>query len=361
MLSNARVSTLVPVLAAALALAGAAPVRAHVELGGTLDTSQETPPTSFTTTLDSTQETPAPTVGGHTPTGTATFTLNADHTITYTFATQDLTGPAILAHIHQGAPGVAGGIVVALNQTTGTGTTTALTDAQVDALHAGNLYINVHTGTNPGGEIRGQIHQPNATATFAFDPETGKLDYTVTPQNLTGAVTMAHLHIGPPGVSGMPTITLDNSLTGSVSNLTEQQVNDLYDGKLYVNVHTAAHGAGEIRAQVTITGKSACDCTNATHKAFLKCVADEIKKLAKANRKLASVRAIKQAAKVSSCGLTKGSKKAIACCLPQTPTENIVVGRLCAPIADKACTRKKGTPAAGGSCFPTNPCTPAAD
>ena len=29
--------------------------------------------------------------------------------------------------------------------------------AQVDSLRAGNLYFNVHSAANPGGEIRGQI------------------------------------------------------------------------------------------------------------------------------------------------------------------------------------------------------------
>ena len=33
----------------------------------------------------------------------------------------------------------------------------ALTPGLVDALLAGNLYVNVHTSAHPGGEIRGQI------------------------------------------------------------------------------------------------------------------------------------------------------------------------------------------------------------
>jgi hypothetical protein len=33
-----------------------------------------------------------------------------------------------------------------------------LTPAQVQAWKAGNLYVNVHTAANKGGEVRGQIN-----------------------------------------------------------------------------------------------------------------------------------------------------------------------------------------------------------
>ena len=43
----------------------------------------------------------------------------------------------------------------------GTGTITVgadtLTDAQYEAFKAGNLYVNVHSDANKGGEIRGQL------------------------------------------------------------------------------------------------------------------------------------------------------------------------------------------------------------
>jgi hypothetical protein len=32
-----------------------------------------------------------------------------------------------------------------------------LTDAQYEAFKAGNLYVNVHSDANKGGEIRGQL------------------------------------------------------------------------------------------------------------------------------------------------------------------------------------------------------------
>jgi len=33
-----------------------------------------------------------------------------------------------------------------------------ITDAQYDAFKAGNLYVNVHSAANKGGEIRGQLN-----------------------------------------------------------------------------------------------------------------------------------------------------------------------------------------------------------
>ena len=34
---------------------------------------------------------------------------------------------------------------------------TKLTDAQMESLKSGNLYVNVHSAANPGGEIRAQL------------------------------------------------------------------------------------------------------------------------------------------------------------------------------------------------------------
>ena len=65
-----------------------------------------------------------------------------------------------MAHIHQGAPGQNGPVVIGL---TGLGNEwmvpagSMLTEAQYDAYKAGNLYVNVHTEANKGGEIRAQL------------------------------------------------------------------------------------------------------------------------------------------------------------------------------------------------------------
>lgn len=70
--------------------------------------------------------------------------------------------PVTAAHIHEAAAGVNGPIRVFLSGTTG-GTTymshdmPVLSAALETALFANELYVNIHSTTFPGGEVRGQL------------------------------------------------------------------------------------------------------------------------------------------------------------------------------------------------------------
>ena len=129
-------------------------------------------------------------------TGAFRGVINSDQSITYDFSYTGLQGAVTQAHIHLAQPGVNGGIVVWLCQTTtnpaptniplvptctpGSGTFTnrtitsadvvAITGANVGqqvgagefskvlaAIRAGKAYANVHSALSTGGEIRGQI------------------------------------------------------------------------------------------------------------------------------------------------------------------------------------------------------------
>ena len=101
-------------------------------------------------------------------TGSATVTLVGD-AMTVSGDFSGLSSPVVEiagtpAHIHMAPPGENGDVIFPLNVSAAEDGTsgifslsTTLTPEQLDAFNAGELYINIHTEMNQGGEIRGQI------------------------------------------------------------------------------------------------------------------------------------------------------------------------------------------------------------
>ncbi len=74
----------------------------------------------------------------------------------------DLTGPASMAHFH--GPAAAGKNAPPMVPITGPLTSpfegsATLTDDQTKTLANGDMYFNIHTDANKGGEIRGQVEK----------------------------------------------------------------------------------------------------------------------------------------------------------------------------------------------------------
>jgi CHRD domain len=109
-------------------------------------------------------------------TGVAEFIVGGTDSIGYSVKATNLEG-ATAGHVHLGATGVNGPVVVTLfkydtpmNEVSENGTITAdklegpLAGKQISDLAAaganGTLYVNVHTEQNPNGEIRGQGGNP---------------------------------------------------------------------------------------------------------------------------------------------------------------------------------------------------------
>jgi hypothetical protein len=132
---------------------------------------------TFNVTLTKAQEVPPCPQAGANATGSATVTINAagSEIQVTNFTTSGLSGAAGKAHIHAGANGVNGGIVLdfganptfPINHTftaadyDNTGAMAPATFAAfvVGLRNGGTAYLNVHTGAAecPNGEIRGEI------------------------------------------------------------------------------------------------------------------------------------------------------------------------------------------------------------
>ena len=119
----------------------------------------------FVATLDGLQEVPP---NASPASGTGFFVLdNTGTQLTYSVTYSGLTANRTAAHFHGPAlPGVNAGVVFPI---AGTGPTSgnisgtwAIDPTNVTRLNSGLLYVNIHTGNFPGGEIRGQV-VPDAT------------------------------------------------------------------------------------------------------------------------------------------------------------------------------------------------------
>ncbi|MDD5240325.1 MAG: CHRD domain-containing protein [Sulfuricella sp.] len=92
-------------------------------------------------------------------TGSGTVMVNSDMTVSGSVMTAGIAGT--MAHVHIGAAGANGPVIIPLSRNGDNAwevpAGAKLTDAQYQAYKAGELYINVHSAANKGGEIRGQI------------------------------------------------------------------------------------------------------------------------------------------------------------------------------------------------------------
>lgn len=238
---------------------------------------------SYATTLAGANEVPA---NGSVGTGSGSVTLNlAETQITAGLSFSGLTTAATAAHIHgPAAPGVNGpvifpfaGVPAATSGTIAPQVFT-ITAPQKSALASGLHYLNVHSSTFPGGEVRGQL---GTVKTYATDLA-GTQEVPPTPSGATGAgtvvlnpaetqitvslefdalgtaATAAHIH-GPagPGVNApvlFPLAGVPAATSGAVAQQTfavsPAQVTDLKNGLWYFNVHSGGFPGGEIRGQI---------------------------------------------------------------------------------------------------------------
>ena len=239
---------------------------------------------TFGAVLTPSQETPPVTSNGF---GNATVTLDPTHTsITVNLTVAGLTTPVNGAHIHRGAFGVPGSVVINFNPATNLANGRLNATFTVDKLlgdeiagNPGNFYVNVHTTQNGGGEVRGQLTQVG-DATLLFAELRGSNETPPNSSTVVGAALItidnnnvvtfeinapgiqspvaAHIHTGGSGVAGAvligftPAATFSNGrIKGTVQALAQDAANiKANPAGFYVNVHTTAFGGGEIRGQL---------------------------------------------------------------------------------------------------------------
>lgn len=90
--------------------------------------------------------------------GSGSFRVAEDGSVTGSVSTTGVAGT--MAHIHMGAAGSNGPVIVPLTKNGDTYSVPEgrkLNDAQMKALKAGGLYVNVHSNKHKGGEVRAQL------------------------------------------------------------------------------------------------------------------------------------------------------------------------------------------------------------
>jgi hypothetical protein len=107
-------------------------------------------------TLSGANEVPAVTTPA---TGTGTVTMMPDRSVSAKITVTGMTATA--SHIHEGAAGTNGPVIVPFTKTADNTfeapAGAKLTESQYASYKAGNLYVNVHSAKNPGGEVRAQL------------------------------------------------------------------------------------------------------------------------------------------------------------------------------------------------------------
>ena len=290
-----------PLLLLSLALPGAA-------LTACSNGSGSAPQTQYFAPLLGTEE--RPTQVATQATGALTVTFKDANTVNLQVKTQNLAG-VTGAEVHVGALGTSGPVIFPLytasgsssfpsnlNQNLTAGNFTPQSSAgintfadAVNAINAGNAYVNISTQQNPAGELRGQIGpaqvqaalsgasvvspvttSAQASATVQLNAKQSVLTVVVNNTQNLQKTTHIGIYSGHLGANGPQLFTVfdsgaDGAFTGTVTRTLsstdlqaqtsagiatyQDAVNAFLSGNTYLLVSTSDHPNGELRAQLT--------------------------------------------------------------------------------------------------------------
>lgn len=148
----------------------------------------------------------------------------------------------------------------------------AQTPTPADEAFVTEISASHYAELNGANEVPPNTTGGTGEAWILIDPQNNTVRWTVTYDGLTGPATGAHIH-GPAGPDANADVIIDlgtadttdrytSPIEGETTGLTAEQIAQAIEGLWYVNIHTEANPAGEIRGQVVV--KEADDAAPAT-------------------------------------------------------------------------------------------------
>ena len=152
---------------------------------------------------------------------------------------------------------------ITFTDSTSDGTWANVPDSILTLMLHGKTYVNIHSSVAPGGEIRGTptlvgvlasyakiqgtLSSGTGTAWAVLTNDLSRIQYSVTYARLGSTFTGGHFHTNVNGSVVRPFVFgTGNTTTGEWTGLTDVNIQDYIQNRLYANIHSTLQPSGEI-------------------------------------------------------------------------------------------------------------------
>ncbi len=194
-------------------------------------------------------------------TGSGVFTINTQSgEMCYTLAVSEIALPASGAHIHTGAAGVNGPILINLNAPNAAGRSSGCLILGQDVLSAlinnpAAYYLNIHNSEFPAGAVRGQLGRSTRISAFEDGRMDGSFVYPIyartTGIEVYNAAQQLLLRTTSAEIAAVPSAPAVNTLIEQSAN-GFVSVYRLTSGELQINIGPDAEGKVEVYILATL-------------------------------------------------------------------------------------------------------------
>jgi hypothetical protein len=227
------------------------------------------------------------------PDGSGSATFTADPTtgqFCWDITVANIALPATITHIHRGAAGANGPVVIDLTAPNASGRSNGCIIVATTLINeiignAGGFYLNVYNAAFPAGAVRGQLVRvivpvvlstsanganevsaagqrnqgdPDGTGSgiFTINTVSSEMCYTLAVSEIGLPATGAHIHSGAAGTNGPILISLNapdaSGRSSGCITLGQDVVNGLINNPagFYLNIYNAEFPAGAVRGQL---------------------------------------------------------------------------------------------------------------